>query len=409
MMKKNDTALVAAVASTAEPISEANAERRMDTRSPALDVIRIFACFSVIAIHFLLNSGFYSIPVVGGRMYGMVFYRALFSCCVPLYMMLSGYLLCNKKLERKYYGRIWRILFVYLASSLFCIYGYRFLYQRFYGLLGLAAMEFPPISFWEFGRKILNYEGSRYAWYVEMYLGLFLLIPFLNLIYHHLPNQKTKQFLILTGFVLSFLPTLVNSFNLTQPGWWANPTMRDQNGSFYPFTNLIPDYWRCLYPFTYYFVGCYLREYGLKLKLWTNLLLLICSVALYGGFILWRCNGQSYIDGTWSDWNTPFTLAIAVSLFCLFLNRSYRRVPVWMKKLLSRLSELTLGAYLVSDAFDRLIYPSLKQRQPIEVLRMDAFVIIVPIVFVCSMFTAWLIQLLYALLQRAGRLLHKES
>ena len=242
-----------------------------------------------------------------------------------------------------------------------------------------------------------------------MYLGLFLLIPFLNLIYHHLPNQKTKQFLILTGFVLSFLPTLVNSFNLTQPGWWANPTMRDQNGRFYPFTNLIPDYWRCLYPFTYYFVGCYLREYGLKLKLWTNLLLLACSVAIYGGFILWRCNGQSYGDGTWSDWDTPFNLAIAVSMFCLFLNRSYRRVPVWMKKLLSRLSELTLGAYLVSDAFDRLIYPSLKQRQPIEVLRMDAFVIMVPIVFVCSMFTAWLIQLLYTLLQRTGRMLHKES
>ena len=80
-----------------------------------------------------------------------------------------------------------------------------------------------------------------------------------------------------------------------------------------------------------------------------------------------------------------------------------------MKKLLSRLSELTLGAYLVSDAFDRLIYPSLKQRQPIEVLRMDAFVIMVPIVFVCSMFTAWLIQLLYTLLQRTGRMLHKES
>ena len=408
-MIDTNTVPAAAAEQTAAPAPENRGELGQGRRSPALDLIRIFACFSVMAVHFMMNSGYYSAPIEGGRMAAMLFYRALFTCCVPLFLLLSGYLLCNKKLEKRYYGRIWRILFTYLAASLFCVYGYRFLYNLLSGPMGREPVDFSPLGLWNLCRLILDFEAGRYAWYIEMYIGLFLLIPFLNVLYRHLPSKKAKQILILTGFVLSFLPSLVNAFNLTQPGWWANPTMRNQNGELYPLTHLIPDYWLSLYPFTYYYTGCYLREYGLKLKLWQNLLLLACSVGLFGGFVLWRSWGTTYVSGYWGGWNTPFNLSISVLIFCLFLNRSYRRTPDWVCRLLAFLSELTLGAYLVSGTFDNLIYPYLIEKQPVTFLRMDACFYVVPLVFVCSMFISWLIHLLYLPVQRGCRLLGKKS
>ena len=40
--------------------------------------------------------------------------------------------------------------------------------------------------------RFLNYEVIPYGWYIEMYICLFLLIPFLNLIYKCLDTQRKK-------------------------------------------------------------------------------------------------------------------------------------------------------------------------------------------------------------------------
>lgn len=51
-------------------------------REASLDVVRVFAVFSVIAVHYFLNSGFYDNPVIGERMYLMVTIRQFFMICV---------------------------------------------------------------------------------------------------------------------------------------------------------------------------------------------------------------------------------------------------------------------------------------------------------------------------------------
>ena len=61
------------------------------------------------------------------------------------------------------------------------------------------------------------------------------------------------------------------------------------------------------------------------------------------------------------------------------------------------ISELSLGAYLVSWVFDQLFYPVLARRQPVVFRRLDACVLIVPLVFACSLLASWVIQWLYRL------------
>ena len=150
---------------------------QLTKRSPAADIIRIFAFFCVTSVHFFLNNGFYSTVVEGKRMFVMTIMRSFFIICVPLFLTLSGYLLRKKQLEKKYYGKISRIIITYILASLFCVlYSVVFLKQD----LTVKSVFL----------NILNFTAAPYSWYVEMYLGLFLLIPFLNIIYNSLPSRK---------------------------------------------------------------------------------------------------------------------------------------------------------------------------------------------------------------------------
>lgn len=99
-------------------------EKQIQKRFPALDMIRIFALFCVISIHFFLHSGYYSIPVAGGRMYIATVMRTAFRVCVPLFLMLSGYLMNRKKASREYYFKLTRIIGEYVLASICCMVYY---------------------------------------------------------------------------------------------------------------------------------------------------------------------------------------------------------------------------------------------------------------------------------------------
>ena len=96
------------------------AMRKIDEnrRNINLDLIRSFAVFFVLAVHFLLHTNFYFTPVKGIDMLVVIIFRVLFICCVPLFLLLNGYL-CNKKeLSKKYYTSLFRVLGVYLLCSI---------------------------------------------------------------------------------------------------------------------------------------------------------------------------------------------------------------------------------------------------------------------------------------------------
>lgn len=79
-------------------------------RNTNLDVIRCIAVFEVLSIHFFLNNGFYSTIVNSFEMYKQIFFRTFFMSCVPLFMILTGYLMSNKTLSLKYYFKISKII-----------------------------------------------------------------------------------------------------------------------------------------------------------------------------------------------------------------------------------------------------------------------------------------------------------
>jgi surface polysaccharide O-acyltransferase-like enzyme len=337
----------------------------LDNRKINLDLIRCIAFTCVVSIHFYLYTEFYTVPVSGGRMYFMTIMRSAFMIGVPLFLMLTGYLVNKKTLTAKYYKGIIKPYVIYLLCSVACLF-----FKQFY--LGQEITI-------DFGiRSILNFRASNYGWYMNMYIGLFLMIPFLNLIYNGLDTKRKKQILLLTFFALSTLPSVINGFYYIFPAWWVN-----------------------IYPISYYFMGAYISEYGVKLKFSSNILLLFVAVFFSGLFNIWQNLGEEFKAGAYGDRFGIQTAIIAILVFILINNMRFDKMPAIFKKGIIWISRLSLGAYLLSMIPDHVVYPYFNGFVPVITDRMNYFLVAMPLVLVISLFGSFIVLKLYDFLEFA--------
>lgn len=349
----------------------------MEKRNPALDVIRTFALFCVISVHYFLHSGFYHVPVLGVRMLVMVFARQFFMICVPLFIMLTGYLMNGKELSKRYYLGLVKTVAIYVLASIACL-----LFKVICQDAGYGAKVFLL--------KTLDFTGANYSWYIEMYIGLFLLIPFLNLAYHGLKTKREKQWLIATLLLLSSAPALLNTFSFQSLSWWAHPT------SSFEYQKLIPAWWTGIYPIMYYFIGAYLKEYGLSLHKKARLPLLAVALLVNGLYSIYRSYGLPFVWGTWASYHSPLVVAVSVLVFQVLLDIPwFRRSSASGKKRMKTISDCVLGAYLLSFILDDSLYPKLKLQIDGFAYRFEFYFLIVPFIFVCSLCGSWILELLY--------------
>lgn len=344
------------------------------TRNVGADIIRCLAFFSVVSVHFLLHSGFYNNEVKGEKMLIMVLVRSFFIICVPLYMMLSGYLMHNKQPTIKYYSKLGKTYLTYVLACVCCL-----VYSAFY-----LNISWP---FKESVFAILDFSAARYSWYVEMYIGLFLIIPFINLVYNNIATQNLKKVLILLLVIMTALPSVVNVYNFEVAGWWAQPNISRE------YQQLMPGWWTALYPVTYYVMGCYLAEYGLKIKKALNILLIAVVWLLSGLYNYWRQAGvKKYIWGDWCDYESIFNVVLTTLVFAFFINLKYQRMPKFIAKSFKTVSGLCFASYLVSWIFDNYCYTILLEKIPKVTDRFPYYFVIVPIIFVCSLLLSYIIS-----------------
>ncbi len=353
----------------------------LSRRNSALDITRIVALFSVISVHFFLNNGFYSEPMFGKRMLVMTVMRSAFMICVPLFIMLTGYLMSRKTLSRGYYHGIVKTLGIYLLASLAC---------AIYKIVNFGYK--PTWMIW----GVFDYTTANYAWYIEMYIGLFLLIPFLNLAYNNLPSRKSKLVLLVTLIGLTSLPSIVNIYNFTVEGWWKTPYLSVEYRKF------APDWWTRIYPLTYYFLGAYLREFPLKLKQWQKLLCWFGCIIAFGLFNYYRSQYGFFAWSQYNDWQGMPNLIMTFFAFSFLSSIKTERYPNPVKRVLMVVSDLCLGGYLVSYIFDNLYYPVLTEIEPRMTHRLEWYVVIVPAVFLSSLALSGVLNLVYAGLSRGG-------
>lgn len=356
-------------------------------RNVSVDFIRCVACFGVVSVHFLLNNGFYQTIMDCKRMYVMAFFRQFFLFCVPLFIMLTGYLECNKKPEKKYYKKIIKILFVYVSISALCYYLKPVLYSLFKSRYDLPDGDFGNGSLKGLIEGILGFNACNYSWYIEMYLGLFLLIPFINILYKNIPSRKEKKILIVTLFVLCSVPSVIRGLRQQQ-------------------NQMFPEWWLKLWPILYYVLGSYIREYNVKISRIKNIVLAFAFLAASGLICISKSKGFTWKYGPWSDWSSFFNVLFSYMVFIFLVNIRLDEIPKWAKKFFAKLSDLCFGIYLASNIFDCVFYPILAKRVPRVTDRFEYYFVIVPLVFVCSAIVSFVINKVYYFVSKL--LLEKE-
>ncbi len=169
----------------------------MKMRILGIDIIKTIAILFVILVHGFINSGYYNLIQYGKITYLLYFIRVILLSCVPLFMIATGYLASGIKLSKSYYKKIIPILINYFIISIITLLSLKYI---------LGNEKSISILFLE----IFNFSTISYSWYIEMYIGLFMIIPFLNLIYHNLKNEQEKKFLVVIMVLITFLPSTIN-------------------------------------------------------------------------------------------------------------------------------------------------------------------------------------------------------
>ena len=296
-------------------------EQTVGKRDFGLDLVRAAAGVLVLSVHFFLNNGFYQTPVAGKTMLLACMVRALCMTCVPLFLVLTGYTCIGREWSRGYYRKLLPVVLTYLGAGVVCL-AFR------------VAVLHEAISPLGMVRRMLDFSAAPYAWYIEMYIGLFLLSPFVNAAWKAM-SDKAKGALVLSLAVMTALPSLLN-----------------QMGG-----QIVPDWWVSVYPLTYYVLGAWLREHPLKAKGWQLWLGWAALAALLGAKGYWTAKGGVYLwlpEDEWGGW----ILTIQAALLFSALVR-VKSAPKPLKWLVERVAKLSLGMYLVSYVADQLVYPKL--------------------------------------------------
>ena len=344
-----------------------NQEIRVNSslRISGLDLIRVSAILFVIAGHFFALNTPYDTSVVDGlSMVVQGTLKTFFGCSVPLFLMLTGYLNIHKTPTMKYYKGMVRVLVAYLFFSIVTI-----AFRKYY--LG------EELSLLQWTLKIFDYSAIPYAWYIEMWIGLALLTPFLNYLYHAIPTLKQKLLLLATLFVMTSLPNLVNGY-----------------------IDIFPDYFtKACYPLVFYFMGTFIREYQPMLKVWAGCMVILLISLVNPLITLILHGGDSISVQIAGGPNSALRVWIAVAIFLMLYRRDIS-VPC-IKKWVTHCSMVSLEMYLCCYMFDQLYYPWFKERFFVSQAQfLSWFFVIVPLCFLSSYGVAALYNAVSRVVQR---------
>lgn len=87
-------------------------------RNYGIDIVRIIAVILVLSVHFFLNTRYYITPNYGISMKLQVVIRNFCMICVPLFMIITGYLNNKTEYNKSFFKKLINILIVWLFYSL---------------------------------------------------------------------------------------------------------------------------------------------------------------------------------------------------------------------------------------------------------------------------------------------------
>ena len=344
-----ETAAVSEPAPQAEIAAAATAVKPVKPYYAGIDIVKILAVFLVVSIHFFLYNGFYYTPLTDRSCVVPIVFRWFAYTCVPLFMISTGYLMKNKTFSLGYYKGIIKILVIYVVVAIINVkfniahYGHTF-------------------DTWKLLKGFFEYSNANYAWYVNYYVALFMLIPFLNLAFNGLKTRNQKLMLVIT---VTCVTVMARSFFL---GFEKDNQIR-----------VFPDYLSGAYPLAYYYAGAYIREYPPKRNLKNKLLALVlfCASLFFISYSTYRqtlandADDHHFLSWHFNDYSSYPIFFLTLSIFILLFDITTKNKGV--KFVLRQISGATLATYLISYVFDNTFYNSFQREEKGQIVEYIGF------------------------------------
>ena len=305
----------------------------MDKRIIGLDIVRSFALVLVVAIHGITLSNLVGSTFGTFLWIPTLFLRTICLACVPLFIILTGYLNKDKVLNKEYFSSLIGVLVPFYIIAFLC--------ETLKVAVGDTTSILKAIL------HIFDFSANGYAWYIEMYIGLFIMIPFLNMFYKMLGGIKAKLAATAVIIIVTMLPSAFSSLGLS---------------SFR--LSVFPDYWDAMYPIGYYFLGMLVADIKPHIKkayniiallIWALLMTAVCFILSHfsGEYAWWFANGFGCI----------YNAVTAMLIFMLFYNFEFKDGR--LSSVISMVSLCSMEAYLFSYITDKMLYNYLDLPMPV--------------------------------------------
>ena len=290
-------------------------------RDPSLDALRVLAAFFVIVNHTAILIFRWS-PVSPGWWISLAWYFVS-KPAVPVFLMLTGALFLDREPDwPQARRRALRILVVLAASNLF-YYGYH--------LLTKPGMQ---LSVKGLASALLDKEIDT-LWYLDLYLGCMLMLPFLQKLARSLSRREEEWLILLSVGVLGCLIMLQRFV----PGvrWAASFKVP-----------LLPTY------LGFVFLGHYLYrvrsapEPRRTLPLCALIFAAVLAIELWATYRLYGKDQENYLAMDNREYLTVSVRSVCVFLSALSLRPWLSRRPR-LCRALSALAALAFGIFLLGD------------------------------------------------------------
>jgi len=267
-------------------------------RFVGLDVIRTLATLFVMTTHGFAYLGLMDAEIRSPQWTGYLLLRFAALSSVPLFLLLTGYLNRKKQLTGAYFRGLLPIVISYavIAAASVCLTNWA---------------GYTQLSLLQSIRAVLNFTAHDYGWYVEMYIGLYLLIPFLNLLFERLGSFRNRMILCGILCIMTNLPAALKGF------WIGGMTL-----------DILPDYWEAMYPLSYYYIGAMIGEYRPRLRKSVSVPLALLAVLIPSSLCwLFSSPETGYAWHIMNGFSCITTGAIAVAIFLILYDIELPGLP----------------------------------------------------------------------------------
>ena len=284
-------------------------EIKNNKRNVGLDLLRIFSMLMIVTLHYVGEGEFLTYDKNGLFFIIANLIKGFSIVAVNCYVLISGYFLITSKFSWKKVLKLW-------GETLF--------YSIFIYIL-LIITKLHTFSIKEMTQSFLPIITKEY-WFVNVYLLMYILSPFINILIDHLKKEELKKLIIILLVAFCIMPSILPSgMNFDTTGGY-----------------------RIIWFLVLYLVAAWIRIYGVQIKkhyLKKTYCLIIYFIFSFLVTIMKLVISPIYETNVMYHYNFIFVFLASISLFLFFKDIQIKKEKIARK--ITYIASLTLGVYLI--------------------------------------------------------------